>query len=251
VTTSIDIIMCYNLTAILVEENNPVYSSVDGVLFNKDKTELIFYPEGKSGEYVIPNSVTTIERFFGCSALTSILVEENNPVYSSLDGVLFNKAKTKLIFCPRGKSGEYIIPNSVTSIGEMAFSGCDSLTFITIPNSVTSIGDNAFSGCNSLTSITIPNLVTSIGDNAFSQCSSLASITIPNSVENIGSWAFSYCRGLKKVIVKWKQPIITSYAFSEIPDNCILEVPQGAKVLYENAEGWKDFAPNIVESTGS
>ena len=90
-----------------------------------------------------------------------------NSVYSSVDGVLFNKNQTTLIQCPGGKAGSYTIPNSVTSIGDCAFVDCTSLTSVTIPNSVTSIGDEAFSGCTSLTNVTIPNSVTSIGDEAF------------------------------------------------------------------------------------
>ena len=88
------------------------------------------------------------------------------------------------------------IPNSVTSIGNSAFSGCTSLTSITIPNSVTSIGPVAFGYCSSLTSITIPNSVTSIGNYAFEYCSSLTSITIPNSVTSIGGHAFYGCSKL-------------------------------------------------------
>ena len=88
------------------------------------------------------------------------------------------------------------IPNSVTSIGNYAFSGCSSLTSVTIPNSVTSIGNYAFSGCSSLTSVTIPNSVTTIGSSAFYECSGLTSVTIPNSVTTIGSYAFSDCSGL-------------------------------------------------------
>ncbi len=85
------------------------------------------------------------------------------------------------------------IPNSVTSIGDFAFTGCVNLTSITIPNSVTSIGWYAFYGCSSLTSITIPDSVTSIGDEAFKDCSSLTSITIPDSVTFIGNAAFDGC----------------------------------------------------------
>ena len=85
------------------------------------------------------------------------------------------------------------IPNSVTTIKEYAFSNCSSLTSVTIPNSVTTIGDNAFNGCRSLTSVTIPNSVTTIGKAAFNYCSSLTSVNIPNSVTTIGGWAFSDC----------------------------------------------------------
>ena len=83
-------------------------------------------------------------RFDGCTGLTSIVVDASNPVYSSQDGVLYNKAKTMLIQYPGGKSGGFIIPGSVTSIGDYAFYGCTGLTSVTIPDSVTSIGDGAF-----------------------------------------------------------------------------------------------------------
>ena len=103
----------------------------------------------------IPNSVTSIgsHAFNGCKSLTSINVDSNNPNYSSVDGVLFNKDKTTLIQCPCRKQGAYTIPNSVTSIGEQAFVDCKSLTSITIPNSVTSIGSNAFLGCDKLVDV--------------------------------------------------------------------------------------------------
>ena len=91
------------------------------------------------------------------------------------------------------------IPNSVTSIGESAFSGCSSLTSVTIPNSVTSIGSKVFKNCSSLTSVTIPNSVTSIEDGVFSGCSSLTSIDIPNSIASIGDYAFYGCSSLTSV----------------------------------------------------
>ena len=99
-------------------------------------------------------------------------------------------------------TGSVVIPSSVeygrkkyrvTCIGDYAFSGCSSLTSVTIPNSVTSIGRSAFEGCSSLTSITIPNSFTSIGDYAFSSCIGLTNVTIPNSVISIGQSAFNRC----------------------------------------------------------
>ena len=130
----------------------------------------------------IPNSVKSIgkDAFRYYSDLISIKVEAGNSKYDSRDncnGIIETKTNTLITGCKNTT-----IPNSVTSIGSSAFSGCSGLTSITIPNSVTYIGDWAFSGCSGLTSITIPNSVTSIGDGAFSGCSGLTSITIPNSV---------------------------------------------------------------------
>ena len=107
------------------------------------------------------------------------------------------------------------IPNSVTTIKEYAFSNCSSLTSVTIPNSVTTIGDNAFNGCSSLTSVTIPNSVTTIGGWAFSGCSSLTSVTIPNSVTRIGSEAFSDCTNLQKVNIGNSVKTIGEFAFNK------------------------------------
>src|SRR5574344_1445398 len=152
----------------------------------------------------IGNSVTSIgyDAFYDCTGLTSIDVNEKNTKYSSINGILFNKDQSTIIYYPaRIKSQTYEIPNSVTSIGANAFSNCTGLTSVTIPNSVTSIGDDAFSYCTGLTSVTIPNSVTSIGANAFSNCSGLTSVTIANSVTSIGDDAFLYCTGLTSIDV--------------------------------------------------
>ncbi len=166
----------------------------------------------------IPNSVIRIgdSPFPGCDGLTSINVDAANSAYCDINGVLFSKDKTTLIQYPAGKTAtSYTIPNSVTSIGIWAFSGCTGLTSITIPNSVTSIGEGAFSGCSSLTSINIPNSVTSIGEGAFSYCNSLTSITIPNSVTSIGQFAFSNCRNLTSITIPNSVTSIGDHAFDD------------------------------------
>lgn len=164
----------------------------------------------------IPNGVTSIgdSAFSGCKILTSINVSENNGVYSSSDGILFNKDQTELICYPAGKQDTlYNIPNSVTSIDDFAFSGCERLTSITIPDSVTSIGYSAFFSCTSLTSVKIPDSVTSIGDIVFDYCESLTSVTIPNSVTSIGYSAFYRCTSLTSVTIPASVTEIGNYSF--------------------------------------
>ena len=149
----------------------------------------------------IPDSVTYIgaNAFRYCYNLTEINVDSDNRNYSSTDGVLYNKDKTILIMYPAGKTGDFTIPNGVSTIGSDAFYGCDNLTGVIIPNGVTRIGNYAFYDCWNLTSVIIPNSVTSIGDGAFSWCDNLTEITIPDSVTRIGNYAFYNCYNLTSV----------------------------------------------------
>ena len=181
----------------------------------------------------IGKAVTDINSSLFCDSLENIIVSEENTVYSSVDGVLFNKDKTELIQYPNGRTDtSYTIPDSVTSIGASAFSGCTSLTSVTIPDSVTSIGDSAFGGCTSLTSVTIPDSVTNIGDSAFRYCTSLTSITIPDCVTSIGGFAFNYCKNIDSVTLGKGLTYIGEYAFANSPFLDSVTIPQDCEIGY-------------------
>ena len=150
----------------------------------------------------IPASVTSISdrAFAGCNNLIAFNVSENNKNYSSSDDgkILYNKDKTELIAYPSAM-GNITIPDNVTSIGDGAFSDCDSLTSITMGNNVTSIGGSAFYCCESLINITIPDSVTSIGTSVFAWCDNLTEVTMGNNVTSIGGSAFYYCESLTNI----------------------------------------------------
>ncbi len=238
---------CSSLTEIKVASENSNYVSVNGVLYNKDKTTIICYPAGKKGNnYKIPDGVTKVgsSAFIGCSSLTSITIPNSVTEigYSVFEGCTNLKSIT--------------IPNGVTSIGDSAFEDCTSLKSITIPNSVTSIGDSAFEDCTSLTSITIPNGVTSIGDSAFEGCTSLTSITIPNSVTSIGFGAFIGCSSLTSITIPDSVTCIGDSAFNGCTSLTSITIPDSVTSIGESAfSGCSSLAsitiPDSVMSIGN
>ncbi len=239
----------------------------------------------------IPNSVTSIGEgaLMWCDKLAIINVVGDQFVYS--EGVLYNKDKTTIIQgLATALLNQFTIPNSVTSIGEGAFSFCSSLTSITIPNSVTSIGEGAFSRCDKLAEINIvgdqfvysegvlynkdkttiiqglatalperliiPNSVTSIGYGAFWYCESLISITIPNSVTSIGENAFTYCKSLTSITIPNSVTSIEKGAFSSCSSLTSITIPNsvasiGTVAFWGCSSLTSITIPNSVTSIGS
>jgi len=251
---------CPLLADIAVDSHNAFYSSVDGVLFDKDQTTLLQCPETKTGTYTIPDTVSSIgsEAFYGCGSLTNVMlgrlvssvstgggdmffnctnlvaitVNTNNDFYSDIGGVLFTKNRSTVVLYPWGRAGAYTIPAGTTSIGYSAFYYRQSLAGVTMPASLTNISDGAFGSCGALAaftvdgnnpvfssndgvlfdktqstlllfppahpspSYTIPNSIKNVHDNAFIACENLKSVTIGESVTNIGSYAFGYCNNV-------------------------------------------------------
>lgn len=188
----------------------------------------------------IPNSVTAIgDRAFAFCSSAKINVDEKNENYFSENDILFTKDKTALIqYLPSKEDKTYVIPNSVTTIGNGAFSGCSSLTSIEIPNSVTTIGYSAFDCCSSLTSIEIPNSVATIGDDAFFCCRSLTSIEIPNGVTTIiGERAFSCCTSLTSIEIPNSVTTIDKRAFYGCTSLTSIEIPNSVTTISSDAFG--------------
>ena len=303
---------CTGLMSINVVDKDNKYCAVDGVLYDKNITTLIRCPRGKTS-VEIPNSVTEIGRnaFYGCTGLTSIEISNNvttigehvfdgctglmsidvdkdNPVYASVDGVLYNKDITKIICWPAGKPSVEI-PNSVTKIEDYAFYGCIGLTSIEISNSVTEIGNYAFYDCTGLTTIEIPNNVTTIGEHVFDGCTGLMSIDvdkdnpayasvdgilynknittlircpegkalieIPNSVTSIGYEAFYGCTGLTSIEIPNSVIEIGNYAFFGCTGLTLIEIPDSVIKIgdraFQSCSSLKSITiPNSVTSIG-
>ena len=272
--TSIESSALYsNYKNIFVEEGNAYFSSIDGVLFNKDITKIVTYPERKEAEsYEIPNTVATIGRCaFYSSELKSVTIPYG---VKTIEGSAFR-------YCENLESID--IPSSVETIGSDNFEFATSLTTATIPGSVVSIGTGVFSSCQNLQEIivdaynqyytsvdgvlytkdkthlvtypagkpdenvVIPNFVTSIGQCGVYGCNNIKSVVIPKRVESIGWFAFVNCANLNSVTTYRKKPLELTKTFDDrAQQNGTLYVPYGTKELYQAADEWNVFQ-NIEE----
>ncbi|MGN1457515.1 MAG: leucine-rich repeat protein [Acutalibacteraceae bacterium] len=219
-------------------------------------TGMAFFGCSNMAEITIPSSVKTIGKlaFYGCSGLKSVTIPENvesigeevftdcqnlgridvnsnNKYYTSVDGVLFNKDKTKLVQCPGNKTGAYTIPNGVTELCRGAFSYCEKLTSISIPEGVTLIGQEAFRDTIGLTSITIPDSVEEIDNHAFWSCDNLKSVNLGKGIQRIGYYAFERCESLESIKFPDSLTTISQNAFDCCYKLKSVYIPQNVKSI--------------------
>lgn len=209
---------CSNLTAFSVDDDSSSFSEVDGAIYNKSGKELVIFPPGKSGTFTTPAGVTSVRNyafydcngltevqlspdlsaisssaFISCSSLTMIEADPANPLFTSVEGVLYDKAVSEIIIYPAARmEPTFVIPDTVTKISDRAFTEAAALVDIVIPDSVTVIGRGAFSSCASLTRVVISANITTIADYAFYNCSQLSSATFTGDApENFGDYVFN------------------------------------------------------------
>ncbi len=220
---------CPLLKEICVDEENPAFSSKDGVLFNKDQTVLIQAPRGLAGRYTIPDTVKELGRsaFHGCSKLVLLVLPKSfetygeytfgsstkmpasytleldpeNPWFSiSDDGFLLSKDGTEFLMCTDKLIEEYEIPKNIKTVGKNAFEDCREMKEVSIPESIEQIEDSAFAYCYSLGEVELPSSLLSIGERGFYGCD-FKTIDIPDSVKTIGPFAFARCEKLEKITI--------------------------------------------------
>lgn len=204
---------CGNLVAINVDENNKNYLSEDGVLFNKDKTKLEYFPAGKGGTYTIPNTVTEIQSlaFYKCGKLENIYFES---------GI------------------------NLKTIPSQAFAYCTKLTSIEIPASVTYLDYQAFNNCSNLVTVSFEDasLLEGFGNVVFSSCPLLETITIPASVRSLGNSCFGT---IKTIIIESTTPPTFGVVSPFSSTIKAIYVPESAVDTYKAADGWSEYADII------
>ena len=209
----------------------------------------------------IPANVSEIPGVFsGCTTLTGITIDEDNPYFESEDGVVFNKGRTEIVFFPMGKLGEYTLPSTVTSIANGVFSFVTGITKLTLPNTLTYIGDKAFSysgikeivfsgstyadelyigkgafeSTSKLETLALPPHTKSIGDNAFTG-SAIENLTLNEGLETIGSYAFSSTYSLFSLVIPGSVRSIGDHCFSAFSSISSITLSEGIEVIGKNA----------------
>lgn len=240
---------CSDLQNVYVNGSHTTRTSIGGVVYDKAGKVLVFVPNARTS-VTIPESVTNIlaDAFVNCRLLEAINVVTANEYYTSVDGVLYNKAMTELIKCPRGIRS-VVIPDTVTNICYRAFYHCELLTEVDIPLALKSVGREAFYGCSQLEEVLLPVGMVNIGNEAFALCGKLSSISIPDGMTDIGSGVFKWCYGLVDVQLPSSMTKIGCEAFAQCTNLTSIIIPEGVTSIGTNAFAATGLSKVVLPST--
>ncbi|MBR1466608.1 MAG: leucine-rich repeat domain-containing protein [Bacteroidaceae bacterium] len=204
-----------SITEMRVEEDNTYYCAVDGVLYNKSMTSIVYWPAKKEvGDYVVPSTIKVLsgEAFSNNQTLTSITIPSSITSLSNGASIRGNTVGT-FAGCNNLKTVNFEEGSTLTEIPSYCFSSCKSLNEINLPNTIKKIGSYAFNGCSSL-NIPMPPYLETIGIAAFQSCSSMTEVIFPSTMKSVESTAFNYCPKIKKVVIPEDCDVTI------IPENC-------------------------------
>lgn len=191
--------------------------------------------------------------FSACGKLNAITVAADNPAYTIVDDVLYDKAVTTLLGCPGMKNGAIVVPATVTTIARSAFHGCAHITSVDIPQTVNEVGRRAFCGCKQLTSISLPEGVTFIGDSTFYNCTAITSISLPSTLTSIGANAFYHCNLVKSLVLPDAVESIGDRAFNLCYGMTTITMPANLKRLgfraFDNCNKLKSVSLSAMVTT--
>ena len=204
---------CIGLEKFTVAAKNQTFTTVDGVLYSKDRSELLQCPGGKMGDVTIPAETSSMyeNALALCLGVENIRVASGNRYFAALDGVLYSRYLTELLQCPGGKEGAVTIPAETTGIRTGAFQGCMGVTGYQVEKGSKSFAaqDGVLYNKKMTTLVqcpmwtegdfAIPKSVSTIGDGAFTNCMLLTSVMVPTSVKKVGAQAFAGCLSLTDV----------------------------------------------------
>lgn len=264
------------LKSIEVSENNPYFSSSDGVLYDKQKTKLIAYPAFKTAEsYTVPESVKEIDdsAFAGCATVQKINLPEGlekigesafeNSGITSVVIPKFVESISRDSFSRCEKLKSVTIQQGVSKIEIGAFSGCASLESISLPDSIEYIAPYVFQDCTALKSIKFPEKIFQISFGCFFNCSSLEKVELPVSLKNINTAAFNGCSSLKEINLPESLRSINESAFYDCESLKSITVPESVKVIEASGLGFRtpesdsetdkipDFTLNCYENSAA
>ncbi len=232
---------CKALKEIKVEAGNTAFTSIDGVLFNKEKTTLLTFPFANTANYQVPVGTTKIapSAFSECNKLASI----------QFPNTLIEIGSEAFYKCL--KLENITFPNSITAVGEGALYGCEGLLQVELSKSMTIIPDNLLSKCTKLQKIKIPEGINKIANQAFSNCSSLTKVEIPASVNSIEGESFKACESLNEIYCYIKEPLtIEEDVFKGVNvGTCNLYVTAESIEQYKISEVWKNFLVKPIPNT--